>query len=264
MSGSKLSQLRDQMQGQRQSKNILDISGDLTDEESRAAGLAAYLDQLALGYGTPALAALMSLDPNRGTYQEEKFLAENLQRRLQTQDNTKNLVARGTAFLGPTGPINIARLAAKTAAGPVAAGIGSLFTMLQGNAPEEWVPVERKQKWKPDLAALYAKPSPGEAPLFSQPAATQPQPPPPAVQGEAIVAPLLNSQNPEVQFSPNMARAYSSPVDPAQEAEQLRDELRWRSWNSPRGQDQALARIRDDAALKRQIELLTRQRGGMR
>lgn len=127
----------------RESKNVHDISGKLTEDERRAAGLASFLDQVALGYGTPALAGLMSLLPGRGTYEQENFLAENLQRRLQVQDPNTNLAARGAAFLGPSGPLRLAAMAKNTAAGSVGAGTAALLAMLQQNAPEEWVPVER-------------------------------------------------------------------------------------------------------------------------
>lgn len=58
------------------------------------------------------------------------------------------------------------------------------------------------------------------------------------------------------QMSPNVARAYSTPFDPEQEARQLRQELLWKSWLSPRGQAQINSNMHGNADLKSRIAQL--------
>lgn len=58
------------------------------------------------------------------------------------------------------------------------------------------------------------------------------------------------------QMAPNVMRAYSTPFDPKQDEQRLRQELLWKSWLSPRGQAQLKDNMHGNAALKSHIAQL--------
>lgn len=67
---------------------------------------------------------------------------------------------------------------------------------------------------------------------------------------------LTPDLNPAVQAAPYLVQATSMPVDPAQERERILSDLRWRSWQTPRGQQMRLANLENDAALRARIQHL--------
>lgn len=67
---------------------------------------------------------------------------------------------------------------------------------------------------------------------------------------------LTPDLDPAVQFAPYRVEAVSQPIDPAQEAERIRSDLRWRSWQTPRGQQMRLDNLENDAALRARIDHL--------
>jgi hypothetical protein len=71
---------------------------------------------------------------------------------------------------------------------------------------------------------------------------------------DAPQAELLSDRlNPAVQMAPNAVRAYSQPVNLA---DQERSDLIWRSWTSPRGSAQHALNEQQNAELRRRIEHL--------
>lgn len=67
---------------------------------------------------------------------------------------------------------------------------------------------------------------------------------------------LTPDLNPAVQAAPYRVQATSMPVDPAQERERILSDLRWRSWQTPRGQQMRLDNLENDAALRERIQHL--------
>ena len=68
-----------------------------------AGGLISFLDQAGLGYGDNAVAGIMSMLPNRGTFDQELALAKNLQNRYRDNHPIRNNALRATAMLWPGG-----------------------------------------------------------------------------------------------------------------------------------------------------------------
>lgn len=90
--------------GRRESTNVEDLTRPMTTDEQAAAYAATVFDSALGGNATPALAGVMSALPGRGNYTEELGMAENLQKRLQSQYSGRNVALRAGGTLMSLGP----------------------------------------------------------------------------------------------------------------------------------------------------------------